>query len=72
MSDAIFKKGEIIIVYDGGRYRTSIELGEIGKDSSYGEDTVLINYGNYNTAVSKASIHKAPASLKRKLKEGKL
>jgi len=67
-----FKKGEIVIVYDGGKSRNSVELAEVGADSSYIQDTVLITFGAFNTAYNKGSLHKLPPSLKRALnKENK-
>ena len=71
MSDTPFRKGETVILYSGGQTRNSIELAQIAEDSSYVQDTVLIRFGNFNTSVSKSSVHKAPTSLKRQLKDNK-
>jgi len=67
-----FKKGEIVILYDGGTSRSSIELAEIGEDAWYGADTVLITFGHFNTRASKSSVHKAPATLKAAIKKARL
>jgi len=66
-----FKKGEAVIVYDGGTKRSSVELAEVGADCWYGSDTVLITFGHFNTECSKASVHKLPTTLKKAIKEAK-
>lgn len=68
MSEATFRKGEPVIIYDGTKRRNSIELAEIGADSGYSEDTVLISFGAFNVRQSKTSVHKLPATLKRAIK----
>ena len=62
-----YKKGEIVIVYDGGKQRNSIELAQVGANSSYAEDTVLITFGAFNTPYNKSSVHKLPPTLRKAL-----
>ena len=64
-----FKKGEVVIVYDGSKRRSSVELAEVGDHCSYIQTEVLITYGAFNTRVSKQSVHKLPPTLKRAVKE---
>lgn len=64
-----FKKGEVVIVHDGNRKRTSIELAEVGQDCSYINQEVLITYGSFNSTVSKSGVHKIPTTLRRKINE---
>lgn len=72
MSDIrTFKKGEPVIIYDGGKSRSSVELAEIGADCYYGSDEVLITYGHFNMRASKSSVHKLPPTLKKAIKEQK-
>ncbi len=68
MNYLTFKKGETVIVYDGGKSRNSIELAQIGADSSYVSDEVLVTYGAFNIRQSKSAVHKLPASLKKAIK----
>ncbi len=72
MSNLSFKKGEMVIVYDGGKKRSSIELVQIGADSNSYSDEVLINYGAFNVRAPKSGIHKLPPSLKKAIKEGEV
>ena len=68
MSYQTFKKGETVIIYDGGKRRNSVELAQVGADSHYTEDNVLITFGNFNTAYSRSSVHKLPSTIKKQLK----
>lgn len=63
-----FKKGEAVIIHDGTRRRSSVELAEVGEDCWYGSDTVLVTFGHFNIKTSKSSVHKIPATLKKALK----
>lgn len=65
----IFREGEIVIIHDGSERRSGIELAEVAEYASYIDQKVLIRYGHFNTEVSKIRVHKAPASLKKALKE---
>lgn len=65
-----FKKGETVIVYDGGHKRSSVELAEVGADCSYSSNEILLTFGNFNTRHRKSSVHKLPATLKKALKTG--
>lgn len=64
-----FKKGEAVIIYDGGKRRDSIELAQVGADCSYASDTVILNFGHFNTEHRKESVHKLPPTLKKAIKE---
>ena len=64
-----FKKGEAVILYDGGRGRSSIELAQVGAECSYIDTDILITFGAFNVSHKKANVHKLPTTLKKALKE---
>lgn len=69
MSNQSFKKGEVVIVHDGTKKVSSVELRVVGDDSSYAKDDVLIQYGAFNIPWLKKYVHKLPPTLKRFIKE---
>lgn len=69
MTDArTFKKGETVIVYDGGNNRNSVELAQVGQDCSYIDEEILLTTGHFNTRHAKSSVHKLPTTLKKAMK----
>lgn len=70
MSDSrTFKKGEPVILYNGGKNRNSVELAQVGRDCSYASEEVSITHGAFNVVYEKGSVHKLPPTLKKAISE---